>query len=115
VPSGVLGAAPPSPPPPSLPPGAVRVGGRVREPARLKYVAPVYPARAKQSRVQGVVVLECTISPEGKVTSTRVVRSVPLLDAAAQAAVAQWEYEPTRVDGKAVPVIMTVTVRFSLR
>jgi len=29
--------------------------------------------------------------------------------------VQQWRYTPTRLNGQAVPVIMTVTVTFSLR
>jgi periplasmic protein TonB len=44
-----------------------------------------------------------------------VLRSPPMLDAAALAAVRQWEYTPTLLNGIAVPVIMTVTVMFQLR
>jgi protein TonB len=68
-----------------------------------------------ESRIEGVVVLECTISPGGKVVNVKVVRSVPLLDEAAVTAVRQWEYTPTLLNGQAVPVIMTVTVNFRLR
>ena len=39
--------------------------------------------------------------------------SVPELDEAAVAAVRQWTYEPTLVDGVAVPVLMTVTLNFA--
>jgi len=35
-----------------------------------------------------------------------------MLDAAALEAVRQWRYEPTMIDGKTVPVIMTVSVAF---
>ena len=38
-----------------------------------------------------------------------------MLDEAALKAVREWRYDPTMVDGKAVPVKMTVTVNFSLR
>jgi protein TonB len=44
----------------------------------------------------------------------RVLRGVPLLDAAAIDAVRQWEYTPTLVNGVPVPVIMTVTANFRL-
>jgi len=44
-----------------------------------------------------------------------VLRSVPLLDAAAIEAVRQWRYTPTLLNGVPVPVVMTVTVRFSLQ
>ena len=46
--------------------------------------------------------------------NARVLRSIPLLDQAALDAVRQWEFAPTRLNGAAVPVIMTVTIQFSL-
>jgi periplasmic protein TonB len=109
---GVVGGLPDAPPPP--PQQAVRVGGQVKEPRKLKNVAPVYPDIAKQARVQGVVILECTISPQGKVTDVKVLRGIPLLDQAAVEAVRQWVYTPTLLNGVPVPVIMTVTVNFKL-
>jgi protein TonB len=44
-----------------------------------------------------------------------VLRSIPLLDQAAIDAVRQWTYTPTLLNGVPVPVIMTVTVNFTLR
>lgn len=44
----------------------------------------------------------------------RVLRGIPLLDEAAVEAVRQWVYEPTRLNGVPVPVLMTVTVNFRL-
>ena len=93
---------------------AVRVGGQIRPPLKIRNVPPVYPQIAQSARVQGVVIIEATIDRSGKVTQTRVLRSVPLLDQAALDAVRKWEYEPTLVNGVAVPVIVTVTVRFTL-
>jgi periplasmic protein TonB len=107
---GVVGGLPDAPPPPQ----AVRVGGQIKEPKKLKNVPPVYPDIAKQARVQGVVILECTISPQGKVTDVKVLRGIPLLDQAAIDAVKQWVYTPTLLNGVPVPVIMTVTVNFRL-
>jgi protein TonB len=92
---------------------AVKVGGAIRTPTKIKHVDPVYPAIAKSARVAGTVVLEATIDPLGKVIDTRVVKSVPLLDQAAIDAVQQWEYTPATVKGAAVPVVMTITVNFS--
>lgn len=107
---GVVGGLPDAPPPVQ----AVRVGGQIKEPKKLKNVPPVYPDIAKQARVQGIVILECTISPQGKVTDVKVLRGIPLLDQAAQDAVKQWVYTPTLLNGVPVPVIMTVTVNFRL-
>jgi protein TonB len=107
---GVVGGLPDAPPPPQ----AVRVGGQIKEPKKLKHVNPAYPDIAKQARVQGVVILECTISPQGRVTDVKVLRGIPLLDSAAIEAVKQWVYSPTLLNGVPVPVIMTVTVNFRL-
>jgi protein TonB len=62
-----------------------------------------------------MVILEATIDARGRVTNVRVLRSVPLLDQAAIDAVRQWEFTPTRLNGVAIPVVMTVTVHFTLR
>jgi protein TonB len=103
-------AVPPSPAPPSQP---LRVGGDIRAPRKLQHVAPVYPAIAAQARVSGTVILEATIAPTGEVVDVRVLRSVPLLDAAAVAAVRQWRYDAPRLNGTPVAVLLTVTVQFA--
>jgi protein TonB len=96
-------------------PGTVRVGGGILEPKKLRHVAPIYPPVAQAAFVQGVVILEVLIDPSGSVADTRVMRSIPLLDQAATDAVRQWEFTPTLLNGAPVPVLMTVTVNFSLR
>jgi protein TonB len=111
---GVVGGAPEPPPPPPPPPAPVRVGGAIKPPVKTKNVAPMYPPIAQSARVQGVVIIEATISPQGRVQDARVLRSIPLLDAAALDAVRQWEFTPTLLNGVPVPVIMTVTVQFTL-
>jgi protein TonB len=60
------------------------------------------------------VILEAIIDEGGAVKSVNVLRSIPLLDAAALEAVRQWRFTPARLNGEAVPVVMTVTVRFTL-
>jgi protein TonB len=98
-----------------LPPGTVRVGGGILEPKKLRHVPPVYPAVAQSAFVQGVVILEVLIDTFGNVADTRVLRSVALLDQAATDAVQQWQFTPTLLNGVPVPVLMTVTVNFSLK
>jgi protein TonB len=109
-----LGGLPEAPPPPP-PPMPIRVGGRIPLPTKVRDVRPVYPAIARQARIQGVVIIEATISPQGTIQDAKVLRSIPLLDHAALEAVRQWEYEPTYLNGVPVPVIVTVTVRFTLQ
>lgn len=97
------------------PPKAVHVGGQIKEPKKLTHVAPVYPDIAIRAKISGDVVLECRISPQGRVVEVKVLRGIPLLNDAAIAAVRQWVYTPTLVDGVPVHVIMPVTVQFTLQ
>ena len=92
---------------------AIRVGGQIRPPIRIKEVAPLYPAIAQSARVQGDVVIEATIDEEGKIADARVVKSVPLLDQAALDAVRQWAYQPSLLNGVPTAVVTTVTVKFT--
>ena len=92
---------------------AVRIGGQIKPPTKIKDVQPVYPAIARSARVAGVVTIEATIGPDGKVVDATVVRSIPLLDQAALEAVQQWEYTPTLLNGVPVPVLVTVTMNFT--
>jgi periplasmic protein TonB len=89
------------------------VGGNVKAPTRIRDVRPVYPDVAKAAGVQGVVIIEAVIGPDGGVQDARVLRSIALLDEAALDAVRQWRFVPTLLNGVPVPVIMTVTVNFT--
>jgi protein TonB len=87
----------------------------IEPPMRTRSVDPTYPPTARAARVQGVVIIEAIIDVNGKVIDTRILRSIPLLDAAALDAVRQWEYTPTMLNGRPTPVIMTVTINFTLQ
>jgi len=93
----------------------VRLSDKVPAPKKLKHVDPVYPEAALKARIQGTVVVEALIGEDGTVKHAEVIRSVPLLDPAALEAVRQWVFEPVRISGVPTPLIMTLTVTFSLR
>lgn len=122
VPAGGDGAPPPPPPPPP-PPGVadgfgapgVRVGSGIRAPRKITDVRPVYPAIALAAGVTGVVIIEARIDEAGNVADARVLRSIPLLDQAALEAVSQWKFEPTVLNGAAVPIVITLTVNFTMK
>ena len=76
---------------------------------------PLYPQEALAKRIQGVVIMEATISAAGCVTEARIMRSIPQLDLHALIAVSHWRYEPFEIDGEARPVQMTVTINFQLQ
>jgi len=103
---------PPPPPKPMAPARPVRVGGMVQEPRVLSMVPPVYPKLASTARVSGTVVLEATLTEQGTVEEIKVVSGHPLLVEAAIAALKQWRYEPTYLNGTAVSVILTAKLHF---
>jgi protein TonB len=92
----------------------VRLGPGIDPPRKIKDVKAIYPAGSLSGRLRGTVVIEATIGTDGKVYDARVVRSIAGLDQAALDAVRQWEFEPARLNGAAVAVIMTVTVSFAI-
>ena len=100
-----------------LPPwaeGVLRVSDTLQSPMKVKNVDPVYPEAAQQAGVTGVVVIDARIEPDGRVRQARILRALPPLDRAALDAVLQWEFTPTLLNGRPIPVLLTVTVRFSL-
>jgi len=122
LPGGPVGIAPPVAPPPTLPPPPPTpitsrvVRQSVLQAADLIYqVKPVYPPLARQTRTQGIVVLEAVIGRDGSVDQLRVISGNPLLTRAALDAVQQWRYRPTILGGDPVEVSTTITVTFTLQ
>ncbi len=116
VPGGVVGGIVgglPSEAPPPPPAEFVRVGGQVKAPKLVQRVAPEYPMLAQQGRVQGVVVLDAKVGPDGRVASVHVLQGNPLLTDAAVAAVRQWRYQPLLLNGMPTAFVLNVTVSFS--
>ena len=88
----------------------LRIGGQIRQPAKIRHVSPVYPDGSSP----GVVTMEAVIGPEGLVTDVKVLRSpAPALAQSAETAVRQWEFTPTLLNCVPVPVIMMVTVDYN--
>ena len=81
----------------------------------LQKVLPVYPAAARTARIQGEVVLEIVVDPDGRVSLTRVLSGHILLQQAAMDAVQQWVYSPMFLNGQAVEVLTTVSLNFNFQ
>jgi protein TonB len=92
----------------------VRVGGRVREPHVIKRVEPIYPPLARQTHMQGIVLIDAVIDEHGNVEEMKVVSGPPLLIQAAMDALGQWKYEPTYLNEQPVAVQLNVSVTFQL-
>jgi len=107
MPGAALPAAPPQRP--------IPLHAGIQAPRKILDVKPVYPALALSVRQEGVVILETIIDARGVVESVHVLRGYPMLDQAAVEAVRQWRFTPALLNGQPVPVVMTVTINFSLR
>lgn len=96
--------------------GVYRVGGGVTAPRLIRHVRPGYTGEALRNKIQGSVVLEAIVTSDGCTSHIRVVRSLDRgLDEEAVAAAAQWRFEPGRLDGAPVDVLVTIVLDFSLR
>ncbi len=114
VPPPAAAAAPKPAPDVPTPIARYRPGGNVKPAMLIRRVDPVYPAIAKQARISGVVELEGVIGVDGRVHELKVKSGPALLVQAALDAVSQWLYQPTKLNGQPVEVIMPVTVTFRL-
>ena len=92
----------------------LRVGGNIRPPRRTREVRPNYPVQAKRKGIEGEVILEAMINEKGRVVESRALSGHPLLVPAAIQAVSKWRYVPTILNGTPWPVLLRVTVTFSL-
>lgn len=103
-----------APPAPDAPEGPVRirVGGAVKPPRLLSSAMPVYPSIARDTGIDGDIVIDTTIDASGNVTAMKVVSGPPVLRQAALDALRRWKYAPSMLNGQPIPVQMTVTVRF---
>ncbi len=98
--------------------GVYRPGNGVTTPRILRQVKPAYTSDAMRAKVQGTVLLQCTVTPDGSVTDVRVVRSLdPVfgLDQEAIKAARQWRFAPGTRMGEPVAVEITIELSFSLR
>ena len=97
--------------------GVYRAGGNVTAPRLIKDVRPRYTGEALRYKITGTVVMEAVITTDGCASQIRIVRSLDPggLDQEAIAAVTQWRFEPGRLGGTPVDVLVTILVDFSLR
>jgi TonB family protein len=100
---------------PAAPEMPLPIGGDVRSAKLIGSVAPVYPMLAKNQHVSGDVRVDALIDANGRVTTMKVISGPTLLQQAAMDALRQWRYQPAALDGKPVPMHLTVTLQFRLQ
>jgi protein TonB len=71
-----------------------------------------YPDIARQAGVEGTVVVQALVGVDGRVRETRIVRSIPLLNGAAQEAVRQWRFKPAATGGGPVATWVSIPISF---
>ena len=98
-----------------------RLADPVREPKRLHYAKPEYPEVPAGTVGSGIWIGEALIGPDGVVRKVWVLRDLkftppfPPFSKAIADSILKWRYAPTSIDGKRVPVCMTVTVHIHWR
>lgn len=92
----------------------LRISQGVSEGMVLKRVQPVYPAQARQMRLEGSVELQANISQSGSITGIKQLSGDPVLGRAAIDAVRQWKYKPYFLNGQPIEIQTQITVKFKL-
>ena len=100
---------------PTAPEAPAAIGGDVQQAKLISSVPPVYPELAKAQHISGGVTIDALIGADGRVTKMNVISGPTLLQQAAMGALKQWKYQPATLDGKAVPMHLTVTIQFRLQ
>lgn len=100
---------------PASPVAAPRAVSHITAPRLITSAPPVYPAIAKQNRIQGDVTIDMEIDVNGNVSSAKVLSGPPFLQAAAKDAVHRWKYEPATLNDNPIPYHIQVRVHFALQ
>ena len=98
--------------------GAYRPGSGVSSPQVVREVKPNYTVDAMRAKVQGVVVVECVVLPDGTIGDVKILESLDKvfgLDQEAIKAAKQWRFTPGRRLGEPVPVYVMIELEFRLR
>jgi protein TonB len=104
------GPAPVKPPTPRT----LSISSRLMAGNLLDKTVPQYPTIAKETHIQGTVVLQATIAKDGTIQNLRVINGPPMLQQAAIDAVRSWRYKPYLLNGEPVEVETTINVVFNL-
>jgi periplasmic protein TonB len=83
-------------------------------PRAIKITRPQYPQEAFVKKIEGTVELQIIIDSTGRVVRATVVKSIPLLDAAAIQTVQQWIFAPAIKNGRPVATVATAPVTFRI-
>jgi TonB family protein len=103
---------------PGIGDGVFPVGNGVTAPVPIRRPPPKYTTDAMRARLQGVVVINCVVRPDGTCSDIRVLQSLDMvfgLDDQAIASAREWRFTPGTRLGEPVPVQVTLEIAFSIR
>ena len=97
--------------------GIYRPGGNVTPPRVITQVKPKYTEDALLHKIQGTVILEMVVTKSGLPDAIKVIGPLDPggLDAAAVDAATRWRFEPGRLAGTPVDVLVTLMLDFRIQ
>ena len=87
-------------------------------PKLVREVTPDYTVAALRAKIQGIVVVECVVLPDGTIGDVKIIQSLDKvygLDEEAIKTAKQWRFQPGRRLGEPVPVFVQIELSFTLR
>ena len=94
----------------------IKIGPGVTRPKVLERVEPQYTEEAREAKLEGTVLLKCTIDIQGRTKDVLVLRGLGLgLDEKAVDALLKWRFEPARLQKNNTPVAVTANVEINFR
>jgi protein TonB len=106
---GVTGGAPE---PPKA--GPVKFNTTMTPPVLISGPPLEYTQQALEREIEGVMVVECVVTVDGKVYACRVLKSLPFMDRAVVENLEHRRYKPATFGGKPLDVQYTFTIRLKL-
>ncbi|MGA8493007.1 MAG: energy transducer TonB, partial [Terriglobales bacterium] len=96
----------------SLQHSPIYVPAEVIEGLLIHKIEPIYPEAARQTNIQGIVVLDAIIGRDGSVVDVRPISGPEELAPAAVDAVKWWRFQPYEANGQPVEVETKLAVEF---
>jgi protein TonB len=90
----------------------VQISGETLESYVIRKVPAMYPALARQARIEGLVVLSIVVDEKGEVQDVKAISGPPLLARSAEDALRHWRFRPIIIDGKPTQVESRVSMNF---
>lgn len=117
-PTGTILPPPPPPPPPPAPKpqnAVIPFGLGMERPHKVSGPDPVYTREAREAKVQGKVLAQCTITTDGRLVGCSIARGLPFMDQVVLQALSQQRWSPVVFQGQPVSVFYTIPFNFVLK